>query len=205
ALADAQAALSAARLDARLPDLSASVRAGQLSDAGGNSGRLISGTLNVKQGTLGAQVSVPLKDTSAIPGGVVLSLSASLPVFEYARGTALMQAQLSVTQAQLALDSARQGVELDVRASLDALQNEQAALSAARTTAEQASTALNSARARLDAGLVTALNVRQAELNALQAEQALQSQLNAVTLATLTLAQATTDLDPLLLTAGGTP
>ena len=205
ALADAQAGLSAARLDARLPDVSASVRAGQLSDAAGNSGRLVSGTLNVKQGTLGAQVSLPLKDTSAIPGGVVLSLSASLPVFGNTRGTALTQAQLSVTQAQLALDSARQSVELDVRASLDALQNEQAALGAARTTAEQARTALGSARARLDAGLATALNVRQAELTSLQADQALQSQLNAVTLATLTLAQATTDLDPLLLTAGGTP
>ncbi|GGS22288.1 TolC family protein [Deinococcus knuensis] len=205
ALADAQAGLSAAQLDARFPDVTASVRAGQLSDATGNSGRVFSGTLNVKQGTLGAQVSVPLKDTSAIPGGVALSLSASLPVFGNTRGTALTQAQLGVTQAQLALDSARQSVELDVRAALDALQNEQDALNAARTTAEQARTALDSARARLNAGLGTALNVRQAELTSLQADQALQSQLNAVTLATLTLAQATTDLDPLLLTSGGTP
>ena len=69
-----------AQLDARLPDLTASVRAGQLADAQGNPGRTVSGNLNVKAGTLGAQVSLPLRDTSAAPNGFALSLSASLPL-----------------------------------------------------------------------------------------------------------------------------
>ncbi|GAA5448113.1 hypothetical protein Ddep01_01873 [Deinococcus depolymerans] len=202
ALADAQAALGAAQLDARLPDLNASVRAGQLSDAQGNPGRTVSGTLNLRAGTVGAQLSVPLRDTAGVPNGVALSLSASVPLLGSGRSAALTQAQLGETQARLALDSALQSVELDVRSRFDSWNDEQAAVNAARSSAEQARTALNSARARLEAGLITPLDLQQAELTAQQAALNLTAQQNAAALAALDLAQATTDLDPLLATGG---
>lgn len=205
ALADAQANLSATTLDARLPDLSASVRAGQLSDGQGGSGQTVSGSLNVKTGVLGAQLSVPLRDTSAIPSGVALSLSATIPLLGSGKGTALTQAQLGVTQAQLGLDSALQGVELDVRTRLNALQDEQGALPAAQTALSGAQTALDSARARLEAGLGTALEVAQAEVGLLQATQALGAQQRAISLAALKLAAATADLDALLTTPAPLP
>ncbi|PNY79884.1 TolC family protein [Deinococcus koreensis] len=204
-LADAQANLSATTLDARLPDLSASVRAGQLSDGQGGSGRILSGSLNVKTGVLGAQLSVPLRDTSAVPSGVSLSLSASIPILGGGKGTALAQAQLGVTQAQLGLDSARQSVELDVRTRLGALQDEQGALPAAQTAVTGAQTALDSARARLEAGLGTALDALQAEVGLLQATQALGAQQRGAALAALKLAAATADLDALLTTPAPLP
>ena len=201
-LGDAQAGLGAAQLDARLPDLTASVRAGQLADAQGNPGRTVSGNLNVKAGTLGAQVSLPLRDTSAAPNGFALSLSASLPLLGSGRGAAVTQAELGAAQAQLALDSALQSVELDVRSRFDTWTDEQAALNAARLNDEQARAALGSARARLEAGLITALDLQQAELTARQSALNLTAQQNAAALAALALAQATTDLDPLLATGG---
>lgn len=201
-LGDAQAGLSAAQLDARLPDLTAGVRAGQLVDAQGNAGRTVSGSLNLKAGTLGAQVSLPLRDTSAAPNGVALSLSASLPLLGSGRGLAVTQAELGAAQAQLALDSALQSVELDVRSRFDTWTDERAALNAARLNDEQARTALGSARARLDAGLITTLDLQQAELTVRQSALNLTAQQNAAALAALALAQATTDLDPLLATGG---
>ncbi|WP_309572831.1 TolC family protein, partial [Deinococcus sp.] len=205
ALADAQAGARAAQLDASLPDVTASALYGQLADAQGTPGKTVSGNLNLKAGVLGVQASLPTRDTSAIPSGLSLSLSATIPLLGSAAGTTLRQAQLGQTQAQLALDSASQGVELDVRSRYDALQDEQAALTGAQTTERQARTALDSARARVDAGLATALDLAQAELALQQATLALAAQQDAVGLAALQLALSTTDLDPLLLTSGGTP
>ncbi len=199
-LADAQAQRDAAALDARLPDLSASVSAGQLTSAQGSAGRTVSGTLNVKTGTLGAQVSLPLRQPAQPVSGVNLSLTASLPILGRTTDTALAQAQVGAAQAQLALDSARQATELDVRTRLAAAQDERGALTAAQTRVQAAELNVQAARARLDAGLATRLDVQQAELNLLQAQQALDAQRDRVAVAGAALAQATADLDPLLLT-----
>ncbi|WP_235693011.1 TolC family protein [Deinococcus aquaedulcis] len=211
ALADAQAGLSAARLDARLPDVTASVRAGQLADAQGNPGRTVGASLNLKAGVLGVQASVPLRDTGAAVSGVALSLNASLPLLGRPQDAALAQAELGTAQAELGLASARQAAELDVRTRFSALDDERAGLQAARTRVQAAELGVQNARARLQAGLGTALEQTQADLTLLQARQALQAAQDSVALAGLALAQATADLDPLLptlpapLPTGGQP
>lgn len=198
-LADARAALEAARRDAALPDLTAAVQAGQLSDAQGNPGRLVSGSLNFKTGVLGAQVNLPLRDPGEIPSGVALSLSGSFGLLGSGRPQASAQAQLGAQQAELALDTARLGVELEVRTRLTELQDARGAVSALQLARQRAELNLQSARARLDAGLGTAPEVAQAELNVAQAAQALDRAAQDVALAALALAQATGELDPALL------
>ncbi|WP_288481433.1 TolC family protein [uncultured Deinococcus sp.] len=198
-LADAQAGLVAAQRDATLPDLTAAVQAGQLSDAQGNAGRLVSGSLNLKTGVLGAQVSLPLRDPGEIPNGLALSLSGTFPLLGSGRPQAAAQAQLGAQQATLALENARLGVELEVRTRLADLRNARGGLSALQLAREGAAVALGSARARLDAGLGTGLDVAQAELNLAQAEQALDRAAQDVALSALALAQATGELDPALL------
>ncbi|GHF37309.1 outer membrane protein [Deinococcus metalli] len=205
ALEDARAGVQAAQLDASLPDVTASAVYGQLSDAQGNPGKTVSGSVNLKAGTVGVQASVPVRDTSAVPSGLSLSLNATIPLLGSAAGTVLQQAQLGLAQAQLALDSASQAVDLDVRTRSEALEDEQAALTAAQTARAQAQAALDSTRARVDAGLATTLELGQADLALQQAAQALAAQQDAVTLAALQLALATTDLDSTLLPTGGTP
>lgn len=204
-LADAQAARDAAALAARLPDVTASVTAGQLASASGAAGRTVSGSLNLTTGVLGAQVSVPLREPKNPVSGVNLALSASLPILGSTEGAALKQAELGVQQAALALDVARQGAELDVRNRLQASQDERGALDAARTRVRAAELTVQAAQARLDAGLATRLDVAQATLNLTQATQALSAQLDRVSVAGAALAQATADLDPLLLTIPALP
>lgn len=198
-LADAQAGLAAAQRDATLPDLTAAVQAGQLSDAQGNPGRLVTGSLNLKNGVLGAQVNLPLRDPGEIPNGVALSLSGTFPLLGSGRPQATAQAQLGAQQAALALDNARLGVELEVRTRLSDLQNARGALAALQSARDRAGVALQSARARLTAGLGTELEVAQAELNLAQAEQALDRAAQDSALSALALAQATGELDPALL------
>ncbi|MFC4638453.1 TolC family protein [Deinococcus hohokamensis] len=199
-LSDAQIALEAARRAAGLPDVTASVQAGQLSDAQGRSGRTISAGLGVRSGVLSAQASLPLRDTGNIPNGVALNLSGTFTLLGRTEDQAVAQARLGAQQAALALDTARQAVELEVRTRLAELQNDQGALTALSTALTRAQTALDSARARLSAGLATPLEVRQAELGLLQARTTLNAALAQVTLAALALALATGQLDPLLLT-----
>ncbi|WP_075835937.1 TolC family protein, partial [Deinococcus marmoris] len=199
ALADAQAALAAAQRDARLPDLTAGVRAGQLSDAKGNAGRTVSGSLNSRTGVLGVQVSLPLKDTGEIPSGVALSLSGTYTLLGGAGAGELAQASQGVQQAQLGLSSARQGVDLDVRTRLSDYQDEVGGLTSLQTALTRAQTAFASARARVDAGLATPLDIEQAALGVTQAQNAIDAQAAAVELAALQLLQATGELDPVLL------
>ncbi|GGO24944.1 TolC family protein [Deinococcus humi] len=198
-LADAQAALAAAQRNARLPDLTAGIRAGQLSDGQGGSGRVVSGSLNAKTGVLGVQASIPLKDTGDIPGGVTLSLSGTYTLLGGAAAGELAQAVQGLQQAQLGLSTARQGVELDVRTRLSGYKDELGGLTSLQTALTRAQTALASARARVDAGLATPLDVSQAELGVMQAQNALDAQNAAVALAALQLLQATGELDPVLL------
>ncbi|MFC5848987.1 TolC family protein, partial [Deinococcus petrolearius] len=197
--ADAQAALADQQRDATLPDLTASLQAGQLSDAQGNPGRLVSGSLNLKTGVLGAQVRLPLSDPGEIPNGVALSLSGTFPLLGSGRPQASAQARLGAQQAALALDNARLGVELEVRTRLADLQNARGALAALRSARDRAGVALQSARARLTAGLGTEPEVAQAELNLAQAAQALDRAAQDSALSALALAQATGELDPALL------
>ncbi|WP_415791684.1 TolC family protein, partial [Deinococcus saxicola] len=199
ALADALAALADAQRNARLPDLTAGVRAGQLSDARGNAGRTVSGSLNSRTGVLGVQVSLPLKDTGDIPSGVALSLSGTYTLLGGAAAGELAQASQGVQQAQLGLSTARQGVDLDVRTRLSDYQDEVGGLTSLGTALIRAQTALDSARARVDAGLATALDVDQAALGVTQAQNAVEAQGAAVELAALQLLQATGELDPALL------
>ncbi|MDB5044909.1 MAG: transporter [Deinococcus sp.] len=199
-LADAGAQKRAAQLDISLPDLSAGVQYGQLGSATGGAGRTVGGSLNVKSGVAAAQVSFPLRESAtALPTGLALSLSASLPVFGSGKGTALTSADVGQQAAALALESARQSVDLDVRQKsadlLTALDRvEEAASALARAQANLVST-----RARLDAGLVTPLDVAQADLSAAQAQNALNAATANAYVSSLLLAQASTELDPTLL------
>lgn len=198
-LADAQAALAAAQRNARLPDLTAGVRAGQLSNATGNAGRTVSGSLNSRTGVLGVQVSLPLKDTGEIPSGVALSLNGTYTLLGGAAAGELAQAAQGVQQAQLGLSTARQGVDLDVRTRLSGYQDEVGGLVSLGTALTRAQTAFASARARVEAGLATLLDADQAALGVTQAQNAVDAQAAAVELAALQLLQATGELDPVLL------
>ncbi|MBB5234559.1 TolC family protein [Deinococcus budaensis] len=220
-LADAQAQRRAAELDARLPDLSAGVQVGELAGAQGAAGRVIGGSLDFKSGVLAGQVSVPLttaptspspgqtpggqSPTPARPTGVALSLSGRLPVVGGGKGVALASAGVGVEGAQLALDAARRSVDLDVRQRLADLGTARDALTRQRGALARAEAALATARARLEAGLVTALDVQAAELAAQQARLAADAALIQAHLASLRLAQATTDLDPTLLSLPPVP
>ena len=216
-LADAQAALASAERDQRLPDLSASVQAGQFASTGG---RTVGGSFGLKSGTVSGQLNFPLKEPTtgatapgpdgqpvtrqvALPNGVALNLSGTFTLLGSGRSQATAQAQAATEQAALALDSARQGVELEVRSRVADLENARDALTAARTSLTRAETGLNDARARLEAGLGTALEVAQAELALTQARATFANLEAQVALAALNLAQATGDLDPLLLTPLG--
>ena len=214
-LADAQAALATAERDQRLPDLSASVQAGQFTGSGG---RTVGGSFGLKSGTVSGQVNFPLKEPTtsvtapgpdgtpasrevALPSGVALNLSGTFTLLGSGRSQATAQAQAATEQAALAVDSARQGVELEVRSRFADLENARDGLSAAQTSLTRAETGLSDARARLEAGLGTALEVAQADLALTQARASLDNLDAQVALAALSLAQATGDLDPLLLTA----
>lgn len=202
-LADAGAQQRAAQLDLSIPDISAGVQFGQLGSGQGGSGRTVGGSLNVKSGVAAAQVSFPLREpATALPTGLALSLNASVPVFGSGKGTALASATVGQQAAALALDSARQSVDLDVRQKaadlLTALDRaEEAASALARAQASLAST-----RARLDAGLVTPLDVAQAELGVAQAQNALNAATANAYVSSLLLAQASAELDPTLLNGG---
>lgn len=217
-LADAQAALAAAERDQKVPDLTASVQAGQVASSG--AGRTVGGSFGLKSGTVSGQVNFPLTEPTtkvtapgpdgapvtrevALPSGLALNLGGTFTLLGSGRSQATAQAQAATEQAALALDSARQGVELEVRSRFADLENARDALTAARTSLTRAETGLNDARARLEAGLGTALEVAQAELALTQARQTLANLEAQVALAALNLAQATGDLDPLLLTPPG--
>ena len=199
ALADAQAALASAQRNARFPDVTAGIRAGQLSDGQGGSGRTVGGSLNSKTGVLSVQASIPLKDTGEIPSGVTLSLSGTYTLLGGAGAGEQAQAAQGVQQALLGLATARQAVDLDVRTRLSSYQDEVGGLDSLQTALVRARTALASTRARVDAGLATPLDVVQAELGVSQAQNAVDAQHAAVALAALQLLQATGDLDPVLL------
>lgn len=204
-LADAEAQVEAARLDARLPDLTASVQVGQLAvGTQTTSGRTASASLDVKTGVLAGQVSVPLRGSDA-PNGLALSLSGSFAVIGGGQGTALDSARIGVQLAQGALDSARQSVDLEVRQRAADLASALDTLASQRAALTRAQTALTTARARQSAGLATELDVQAAELATAQAQLGADNALIQAFLASLRLAQATTELDPTLLTRPPAP
>lgn len=212
ALADAQAALAAAQLDQRVPDLTAAVQVGQFAATGG---RTLSGNFGLKTGTVSGQVNFPLREPTttvtapgpdgvpvpsevALPSGVALSVGGTVQVLGSVRAQATAQAEAGVAQATLALQSAAQAAELDVRARFADLSAARDTLTALQTVQTRAERALAEARARLEAGVGTALEVQQATLALAQAQSNLSAAEAQVALAALQLAQATGDLDPLL-------
>lgn len=199
AVLDAGASLRAAELDARLPDLSAAAQFGQIGTTDSTSGKRVAANFNLKAGVASAQATLPLNDTSKLPTGAVLSLTATLPLLGRTQGTALAQARLGAEQAALALDNARQSVTLDVRTRLSEYLDEQGSLLALQTGVTRAQTILDATRARQEVGTATPLDVRQAELGLTQAQNALQAAQQRVSIAALNLMQATGDLDPFLL------
>lgn len=196
---DALANVQAAELDARLPDLSAAAQFGQLGTTDSTGGKRVSGNFNLKSGVAGVQATWPLSDTSKLPTGAVLSLTANVPLLGRTQGTALEQARLGLSQAELALEQARQSVTLDVRTRLSEYLDEQGGLSALQTALTRAQTVLDAARARQEAGTGTALELRQAELSLAQAQNNLQTAQQRISIAALNLMQATGELDPFLL------
>lgn len=218
-LADAEAALAAAERDQKLPDLSASVQAGQFASSGG---RTVSANFGLKTGTVSGQVNFPLKEPTttvttpgpdgtpvsrevALPSGVALNLSSTFTLLGSGRSQATAQARAATEQATLAIQSARQGVELEVRSHYADLENARDNLNAAQTSLTRAETGLSDARARQDAGLGTVLDVAQAEFALTQARNTLDHIQAQVALAALDLAQGTGDLDSLILTSGDQP
>ncbi|MEF2280446.1 TolC family protein [Deinococcus sp. YIM 134068] len=199
-LADARGQVRAAQLDARLPDLSAGVQYGELTTSTTTATRTVGGSLNVKTGVLAGQVSFPIRDPGDLPTGLAVTLSTSLPVLGGGKRTALASAEVGVQSAALALDTARQSVDLEVRQRYADLQGALDTLTSQRGAFTRAQAALDSTRARLAAGLVTALDVQAAELSASQAGLAVDTATVNAYLASLRLAQATADLDPTLLT-----
>lgn len=178
------------------------------------------GSFGLKSGTVSGQLNFPLKEPTtsvtapgpdgtpasrevALPSGVALNLSGTFTLLGSGRSQATAQAQAATEQAALAVDSVRQGVELEVRSRFADLENARDGLSAAQTSLARAETGLSDARARVDAGLGTTLEVAQADLALTQARASLANLDAQVALAALSLAQATGDLDPLLLTPTG--
>ncbi|WP_233554819.1 TolC family protein [Deinococcus cavernae] len=198
---DAQASLRAAELDARLPDLNASGQFGEIGSSDSASGKRVSGSFNLKTGVASAQATFPLSDTSKLPTGAVLSLSATLPLLGRTQGNVLEQARLGLQQAILALENARESVTLDVRTRLSEYLDEQGAQVALQTGVTRAQTVLDATRARQGAGTATPLDVRQAELGLAQAQSTLQAAQDRLAVAALTLMQASGDLDHWLLAA----
>lgn len=199
AVLDAGANLRTAELDTRLPDLSAAAQFGQIGTTDSTSGKRVAANFNLKTGVASAQATLPLNDTSKLPTGAVLSLTANLPVLGRTQGTALAQARLGAEQAALALENARQSVTLDVRTRLSEYLDEQGSLLALQTGVTRAQTILDATRARQAAGTAAPLDVRQAELGLTQAQSALQAAQQRLSIAALNLMQATGDLDPFLL------
>lgn len=204
-LEDARAALSTAQRD-RLPDLSANLNYGELGGTGGG-GRSLSGSLDLKTGVAGAQISFPLKASETpIPTSLSLGLTGSFNVLGAAPNAAIASAQSSVRSAELALQSARTSAELDLRRRDNDALSTRRLVEVQQTALTRAQTALASARARLDAGLGTALDVQVADVAVQTAQANFDQSISNAYLAKLQLDKASVRLNAaLILTAGAKP
>lgn len=205
ALADAEARVRAAELDLRLPDASATLRVGQLGLQ--SSGLSASSTLNLRAGTLGAQVRVPvLEGDTNYRNGASLNVRASLPLVGGGRAAALAQAEAGLAQAREALTQAEAGVRLELDAAYGDLDYAMQSLAAAQLAQESARAALERTRARLEAGLDTPLSLRQAELQLARAAAAAAQAKRTAQVAWLDLWRLSGELEtPLLLAGLGLP
>jgi outer membrane protein len=213
ALSDARAGLAAAQRE-RLPDLSASASYGELSTSGG--GRTLGGSLNFKTGVAGLNLNLPLTESANTTTGtgaaatkttgLTLGLSGSFNVLGGAQNAAIASAQSGVISSELALQSARTSVELDVRKSYNTAQSTRRLVGVQQTALTRAQTAVASAQARLDAGLSTALDVQSAQIAVQSAQLTLDTAISNAYLAQIQLDKASAGLDPaLILTSGATP
>ncbi|MBB6097533.1 outer membrane protein TolC [Deinobacterium chartae] len=183
-LEDARAKLAAAEKDRALPEFSLTAQAGQIGSGSGNSGAVVSGSLNFKSGTGSLSASAPLFSTSSSGstgsgsnsgGGLALGLSARIHLLDPAGDAAIASARTATASSELALATARQSVELDVRQRYQEALNAAAQLPALNTALARARQALATAQARFEAGLSTALDVETARLDVLSAESALEA------------------------------
>ena len=213
ALGDARAGLASAQRE-RFPDVSASASYGELSTGGG--GRTLGGSLNFKTGAAGLNLNLPLTDTSAAGTGtagaatkvtgLTLGLSGSFNVLGGPQNAAIASAQSGVISSELALQSARTSVDLDVRKAYNTAVSTRRLAGVQRTPLIRAQTALASAQARLEAGLVTTLEVQSAQIAVQSAQLALDGAISNAYLAQVQLDRASAGLDPaLILTAGAQP
>ncbi|SMB95659.1 Outer membrane protein TolC [Deinococcus hopiensis KR-140] len=200
-LLDAQAGLQAARLDAGLPELNASVQYGQLGAGQSPAGWTVGASLNAKTGVLAGQARVPVRTPGEQPTGVTLALTASVPLVGGDKRVSVRSAEVAVQGTELALATARQSVELEVRQRQADLLTALDTLASRRGALRQAQEAQGTARARLAAGLVTALDVEDANLQLRQAALGEENARVQAFLASLRLAQSSAELDLTLLTA----
>lgn len=198
-VADAHAQLTAATRE-RFPDISGNLSYGE--NGTGNSGRTIGGSLNLKTGVAAANLNFPLKASQTpIPTSMSLGLSGNFNVFGSVANAAIEGAQSSLKSAELALQSARTSVELDVRSKYNDALNTRSTVEVQQTALTRTQTALNSARARLDAGIVTGLDVQVAEVNLQTAQVNLDQAVSTAYLTKLQLDQASAQFDPALILA----
>ena len=203
-LDDARAALISAQRQ-RLPSLSASLNYGELTSSTGLAGRTVSGSLDFKTGVAAASFNLPLTSSAVpIPTSLALGLSGSVSVLGRAENAGIASAVSSVRSAELALQSTRSSVELDVRRKYNAAQSSRRLLEVQQTAVSRAQTTLESVKARLGAGLDTQLGVQVAEVGVQSAQAAYDQALANAYLAAAQLDQAASHLDPALILAGAT-
>ncbi len=191
-LANAQDDLAAARRDRSLPALSASAKYG--ASGSGQGGTSLSTSLDLKTGDLTASFSQPLTG-SGNNGSFSLGVSASYTIIDPVGDARIASAQVSVSNAQVALGLARQTVEQNVRQTYAQLASARDALTAAQTRLQAAQSTLDTTNAQFAAGLAIATDVTNAQVNLLQASRDLEDTLETAQLAGVSLTIAT----------GGTP
>lgn len=187
-LQDAQEALRVARFNRAVPDLSLSLKFGQLGGAQGG-GAVLSAGLGLKSGAASLAVSTPLSGSS-LPTSTSLGVSGSYAILDPAADADIRSRETAVASAALALQTAQSSVDLDLRQKYQDLQNARAALTGADTALRRAGVALATAQAREAAGLGTALDTLSAQLALAQAQRSLQSAQQNAALAVLRLANA---------------
>ena len=162
--------------------------------------------MNAKTGVAAVNFSLPSSSGNApIPTALTLGLSGSINLLGSAATAAVASAQSSVRSAELALESARSSVELDLRRKYNDALNTRRLLDVQRTALTRAQTVLASAQARSAAGLGTALDVDTAQVGVQSAQLGVDQALNTAYLAQLQLSKAGGQFDPALLLVSTNP
>lgn len=168
-LSSAEDALETARINASIPDVTASVNYGPAPGTG------LGASLNLQQGTVGASYRQPIPGNQDTTSHLSASLNASYVLYSPARRAEVMSAQANVQQSQVSLGVAQQTVELNVRAAYSTLQNTLSTVQIQAAQVQVAQAALDAAKLSLQAGTGTPDAVQSAELSLAQAQRSLLS------------------------------